>query len=315
MKKTELYIPSADNKTQIHTIIWDPEVEDVKAVVQLVHGMSEYIDRYNDFAVYLAGKGYGVIGHDHLGHGKSLTNPSRLGFISEKDGHEILLKDISAVSHVAEESWPGKKRILLGHSMGSFIVRRYAALHSEELDGAVFMGTGWVPGAASGLGASIARRAIKKNGAFAKSPLLTQMVFGSNNKPFAPARTPMDWLSRNEANVDRYIADPLCGFEFTSGAYLDFFRILQHLSRGDDEQNIRKDLPVLIISGENDPVGGAKSCPTVLKHYEKAGLKDVTLKLFHDDRHEILNELDRDIVFKYISDWFGRVIDGDQPMS
>lgn len=312
MKKTEMYIPSSDNKTQIHTIIWDPEIDNVKAVVQLVHGMSEYIDRYNDFAVYLTENGYGVIGHDHLGHGKSLTDTSRLGFFSENDGPEILLKDISAVSHAAEERWPGKRRILLGHSMGSFIVRRYVALHSEEIDGAVFMGTGWVPKVASDLGGLLAKRAIRKNGAFTKSPLLSQMVFGSNNKPFEPARTPLDWLSRNEENVDRYIADPLCGFEFTCGAYLDFFNFLQHLSRGDDEQNIRKDLPILIISGENDPVGGAKSCPAVLKHYRKAGLTDVTLKLFSDDRHEILQELDRDKVFRYLSDWFGRVVDGKQ---
>jgi alpha-beta hydrolase superfamily lysophospholipase len=144
----------------------------------------------------------------------------------------------------------------------------------------------------------------KKNGPFSKSALLTQLVTGRSNKAFEPARTPFDWLSVNEENVDRYIADDLCGFEFTVGAYADFFQCLKALASGDREERIRKDLPLLIISGALDPVGGAKSCPKVLEHYRKLGLRNVTLKLYENDRHEILNEDDREQVFRDLAEWF-----------
>ena len=304
MKREEGFFLSADGKTQIHEITWEPDHGEIKAVVQLVHGMAEYIQRYDAFASYLAEHGFAVIGHDLLGHGQSVTEPKRLGFFHEENGLNILIDDISAVGDLAEKNWPGKKRILLGHSMGAFLVRRYTALYPDRIDAAVFMGTGWIPGPTASLGLWIAKRSKKKNGPFSKSALLTQLVTGRSNKAFEPARTPFDWLSVNEENVDRYIADDLCGFEFTVGAYADFFQCLKALASGDREERIRKDLPLLIISGALDPVGGAKSCPKVLEHYRKLGLRNVTLKLYENDRHEILNEDDREQVFRDLAEWF-----------
>lgn len=303
MLKEDKRILSRDGKTQLHLITWQPEKEP-KAIVQLVHGMAEHMERYHDFAVYLTQRGYAVIGHDHLGHGQSLTSPDKLGFFAEKDGNKILIQDMFQVTEYAKTLWPGKKLFILGHSMGSFLVRRFLTLHSRDVDAAVIMGTGNQPALASAIGLKIAKRAKKKNGPMSYSKTLNNMALGSNNKPFKPNRTPFDWLSRNEENVDRYMADRLCGFDFTVSAWADFFQVLQELAHQEDVDGLVKSLPLLITSGELDPVGGEKGCKAVLAKYQKLGMEDVRLKLYPEDRHEILNEIDRDKVFKDLGDWF-----------
>lgn len=303
MLKEDKRILSRDGKTQLHLITWEPETEP-KAIVQLVHGMTEHMDRYHDFASYLITRGYACIGHDHLGHGQSVISPDKLGFFAEQDGNKILIQDIYQVTEYAKKLWPGKKLFILGHSMGSFLVRRYLMLHSRVVDAAVIMGTGNQPALASAIGLKVAKHAIKKNGPMSYSKILNNMALGRNNKPFKPNRTPVDWLSRNTENVDRYMADPLCGFDFTVSAWADFFQVLQELAQLENADNIVKTLPLLITSGVLDPVGGEKACKAVLAKYQKLGMLDVSLKLYPKDRHEILNELDRDKVFKDLGDWF-----------
>lgn len=302
MKKETIYLNSTDQKNRLHGFVWLPEGEP-KAVLQLTHGMAEYIDRYDPFARYLAESGWAVIGHDHLGHGESVKSDAELGYFADKEGDKILIDDIHLFTIEAKKRFPGKKVFLLGHSMGSFMARRYLAVYGRELDGAIIMGTGDIPGAVAGVGRFSAKTSIRFRGDHYRSKFLTGLTLGSNNKPFAPNRTAVDWLSRNNDNVDRYEADPLCGFAFTSRAYLDFFTVLKKLANKEGFDTIPRSLPILITSGELDPVGGKKACENVKKLYDGLGFTDVTLKLYPEDRHEILNEVDRDTVFADLKGW------------
>ena len=300
--REEFFMPSNDGKTNLHGYVWKPEGE-AKAVLQLVHGMVEYIGRYSDFAEYLAKNGFGVIGHDHLGHGQSVTDESKLGYFAEKEGDRIVLEDMKAVTEKGKELFPNVKYFILGHSMGSFMVRRYLTLYGDAVDGAIIMGTGFIPAMLAGVGKTMSKTVKGMKGEFHRSKMLTGLALGSNNKPFEPARTPVDWLSRNTENVDRYMADPLCGYLFTASAYVDFFTVIADLQKQEYLEKMPKALPILITSGEVDPVGGKKAVESLKAQYDKLGLTDVTVKLYPEDRHEILNEVDRETVYADIRGW------------
>ena len=302
MKKTEFNILSNDRKTPLHVITWEPEAQPCCAV-QLIHGMSEYIDRYHDFASFLASMGYAVIGHDHLGHGQSVTNQEDLGFFSVKSEKPAVIEDIRLISKEARTRFPGVPLFILGHSMGSFMLRYYMAAYPEEADGVIIMGTGDIPAPLAGFGLTLSKTLASLKGDHYRSSFLNMLTLGNNNKKFSPARTEFDWLSTNEENVDRYIADPLCGFPFTTGAYRDFFKVMKDIAHQNNFDQIPRTLPVLITSGEEDPVGGKDACTRVKEGYERIGMTDVTLKLYPGDRHEILNENDRETVYKDIYDW------------
>jgi len=294
---------SHDGMTPLHVIVWQPDGE-IKACVQLVHGMVEYIDRYDAFASFLASNGIAVIGHDHLGHGQSVLSPEKLGFFATENGDEILIEDMKQITMEALNRFPGVPNFILGHSMGSFLTRSYLTKYSHYVKGAVLMGTGFVPPALAGTGKRLAKATVSLRGPMHRSKFLTNLALGSYNKPFAPNRTDVDWLSRNTENVDKYVADPLCGYMFTASAYVDFFTVLKKLADQVDFDHIRKDLPVLIISGELDPVGGKEACPKVEQSLKALGLKDVSMILYPEDRHEILNETDREKVFSDLLNWF-----------
>ena len=303
MHKNEFTILSSDRKTPLRVVTWEPEGEP-SSVVQLVHGMAEHIDRYDGFASYLAENGYAVIGNDILGHGKSVTRDEDLGFFAQKGEQLAFIEDIRLVAEEAGKRFPGLPHFILGHSMGSFMVRYYITKYADGLAGAVLMGTGYIPAPLGRFGLNTARLLSKTRGDHYRSGFLNMLVFGSNNKKFRPNRTDCDWLTKDEAIVDRYVADPLCGFPFTTGAYRDFFTVLVSVAKKENFDRIPKDLPVLIISGEEDPVGGKAACPHVKEDLDGIGMTDVTLKLYPGDRHEILNELDRETVYKDLYGWF-----------
>ena len=302
MKKETFFLNSTDGKNRLHGFVWLPEGEP-EAVLQITHGMAEYIDRYDAFATYLAENGWAVIGHDHLGHGQSVPSESELGFFAAEDGDRIVIDDIHLVTKEAAKRFPGKKIFLLGHSMGSFMARRYLAVYSRDLAGAIIMGTGNIPAAVAGLGVFCSKVSVLFHKDHYRSRFLTGLALGSNNKPFKPNRTEVDWLSRNNENVDRYVADPLCGFMFTNAAFRDFFTVMKKIAKEEGFDTIRREIPLLITSGELDPVGGKAACTAVKARYDALGFRDVTLKLYPEDRHEILNELDRDQVFANILSW------------
>ena len=302
MKKYTEKIASTDSKNNLNVIIWETEKEPI-GVLQIVHGMAEYIDRYDNFAKYMTEHGFNVIGHDHLGHGHSVSDERDYGFFAEENGDKIIIEDMHSVTQYAREKWEELPNFILGHSMGSFCLRQYLTKYSNDVFGAIIMGTGWIPSAAALLGKTIATNTCKSKGSHTVNPLLIKLTLEPYNKPFAPARTNCDWLSRDEKQVDLYVNDKLCGFDFTAGAYKDFFKILEKIAKNRQLIGMRKSLPILITSGSVDPVGGKKACEKLNAQYKRCGINDVTLKLWENDRHEILNELDKSDVYQYIYNW------------
>lgn len=302
MKKYTEKIASTDSKNNLNVIIWETEKEPI-GVLQIVHGMAEYIDRYDNFAKYMTEHGFNVIGHDHLGHGHSVSDERDYGFFAEENGDKIIIEDMHSVTQYAREKWEDLPNFILGHSMGSFCLRQYLTKYSNDVFGAIIMGTGWIPSAAALLGKTIATNTCKSKGSHTVNPLLIKLTLEPYNKPFAPARTNCDWLSRDEKQVDLYVNDKLCGFDFTAGAYKDFFTILEKIAKNRQLIGMRKSLPILITSGSVDPVGGKKACEKLNAQYKRCGINDVTLKLWENDRHEILNELDKSDVYRYIYNW------------
>lgn len=302
MKKYTEKIASMDSKNNLNVIIWETEKEPI-GVLQIVHGMAEYIDRYDNFAKYMTEQGFNVIGHDHLGHGHSVSDEHDYGFFAEENGDKIIIEDMHSVTQYAREKWEELPNFILGHSMGSFCLRQYLTKYSNDVFGAIIMGTGWIPSAAALLGKTIATNTCKSKGSHTVNPLLIKLTLEPYNKPFAPTRTNCDWLSRDEKQVDLYVNDKLCGFDFTAGAYKDFFTILEKIAKNRQLIGMRKSLPILITSGSVDPVGGKKACEKLNAQYKRCGIDDVTLKLWENDRHEILNELDKSDVYRYIYNW------------
>ena len=300
--RKEFTLQSNDAMTMLHGYVWTPDGEP-KQVLQMVHGMSDHIERYDEFAQYLTTQGFAVIGHNHLGHGESVTSEDRLGYFAKENGHRIVVDDMHKVTEYGRELFPGVPYFILGHSMGSFMVRRYLMVYGGEVDGAIVMGTGFIPRAKASIGVAMPTIVRAFKGEFYRSSLLTYLALGSNNKAFAPNRTDSDWLSRNEENVDLYIEDPWCGFRFTASAYVDFFTVIKSLTSKKNLELMPKEMPILIISGAVDPVGGEKAVMKLKAQYDALGMKDVTVKLYPEDRHEILREVDRVTVFEDIKNW------------
>lgn len=290
---------------EIDAYRWVPDGEPT-AVVQIAHGMAEHAARYERFATALTGAGYAVYAEDHRGHGRT-SERTGMGYLSDADGFDTVAADIDALFRVAQEEFPGRPLVLFGHSMGSMLARHYASSHSPDIAALILSGTAGDPGLLGKVGQQVARAEAKVRGARTPSPLMNAMVFGQYNKAFKPTRTDFDWLSRDEAEVDAYIADPLCGKVFSSGFYAD---ILSGLARINDDANVSKvrgDLPILLIAGTKDPVGdNGKGVSAVGEQYRRLGVRDVTVTLYADARHELLNETNRDEVTADVLSWLAQ---------
>lgn len=309
MQKEEFYLLSSDRHTYIHGFWWKPD-EKVKAVLQISHGMMEHIGRYDRFASWLAERGVAVVGHDHLGHGKT-GKVSDLSYFADRKGAVCLVQDLFRVTKAAESEYPDVPHILMGHSMGSFIARRYLTVHGEHLEGAIIMGTGGQPlwMAAAGKLAAIVTGMIM--GKRYQSHLMQEMVLGSYNRAFRPNRTSSDWLSRDEAEVDKFLHDPYCNIPFTCQAYADLFDLLIDLGLGRQFDAIPRQLPVLFVSGEQDPVGGfGKGVKRVCKKFIDSGMEEVFVKLYPGARHELLNETNYEEVYEDLWKWMTEKVDG-----
>ena len=283
----EYFMPSASLQGDVYVKEWVPDGE-VRAIVQLTHGMAEHITRYDAFARFLNESGILAVGLDLPGHGKSIGKGGLAGYFSDEDGWGRAIADMRTLLMKTRAEHEGKKYILFGHSMGSFLARTYAARHGEDADAFIFSGTAG-KNAALPAARLIAKYEIKKHGARAQSPTLNALSFGAYNKAFAPNRTEFDWLSRDNEQVDRYVADENCGFVFTTGGFKDLFDGLSELGAKDWASRVPKK-PILIISGEKDPVGGnGKGVKEVAGSLLESG-HDVTLHLYPDCRHELLNE-------------------------
>ncbi len=282
--------------------IWQPQGTP-KGIVQLVHGMAEHIDRYDATAEQLNLAGYLVVGHTHLGHG-ALAKVQ--GYFAKKKGWSILVEDVHTLRSIIQKQYPHLPYYLLGHSMGSFVARTYCLTHASGLQGVILSGTGYFPVPVVSAGKVIAKVLCLAGNAQKPSKLLDQMNFGSNNRAFAPNRTAYDWLSRDDQQVDAYIADPHCGFAFTCGGYLDLFNGLLTLAPSKLDA-LNPSIPVLFFSGDQDPVGqNGDGVKRVYQDFQKAGVKDVSIKLYPHGRHEMFNETNKEEVWADLVAWLNQ---------
>lgn len=301
--KQEFYYPSKDGRTKIHAIEWIPEGE-VSAVLQICHGMVEYIDRYDEFARFLNENGYYVVGHDHLGHGQSVVSEDKLGFFHESKGNACVIEDIHYLRKFTQKKYPDVPYFMLGHSMGSFLLRQYIGLYGNGLAGAIVMGTGSKSDFILAVGKLVCRIFAFVKGWEYRSDLVNSMAFGGFNKKFVHETTGSNWLSRNPVNAQNYAKDPLCNFVFTVNAYYQMFCGIQAVNRQERNEKVPKTLPIFFVAGREDPVGNfGKSVENIYKNYKSCGIQDVSIKLYEKDRHEILNEVDRRIVFEDLLRW------------
>jgi len=303
MSRKDLNIPSKDGVHRLHVVLWEP-VGEPKAVVQISHGMVEMIDRYEDFALFLNRHGYAVIGNDHLGHGQTAGNDADLGYFCPRNMSATVVADLHRVTKCAKKKYKNKPYFLLGHSMGSFMARRYLMTYGMELDGAVICGTGSQSLLTLAAGTVVANAIRLFLSDRYRSRLLEWNAFGSYLKRIPNARTKSDWMTRDTKIVDYCKSNKYCSFDFTINGYRTLFEVLFFIQKKQNIDRIPKELPLFFIAGGQDPVGHyGKDVRNVSSSYEKAGVEDVSLKIYQEDRHEVLNELDRDQVYTDVLAW------------
>ncbi|MBQ5661036.1 MAG: alpha/beta hydrolase [Lachnospiraceae bacterium] len=303
MREREFYLPSSDGMHQLRCMEWIPDGT-IKAVLQITHGMVEHIERYREFCVWMAERGIVVIGHDHLGHGKTVYNREEFGYFGSKEGMTHVVKDIRRVTVYSKKKYPDQKLILLGHSMGSFLARKYLSVYKDGPDGFILMGTGAPPEALVSAGSLLAGSMRKLKGEMYRSPLLYKLSLGNYNAKFKPVKTPYDWLTRDEFLSKDFGEDESCQFIFTTAAYQDFFRLILNVAKEEIAGHARTDAPILIISGDNDPVGdNGKGVRKVYERLHKAGVDRLEMVLYEGARHEILHEINRQEVFEDLYEW------------
>ena len=303
MRKEEFYIKSRNGKDQLYCNHWLAEGQP-RAVVQIAHGMIEHIRRYDGLARFLNVHQIAVIGHDHLGHGYSAEGDEDRGYFSDRDGSNLVIRDMYQITRLARKRYPGIPIILLGHSMGSFFARKYLMIFGSRINGAILMGTGYHTFAEAAAGKAMAEGIGKLKGKRYRSKLLYDLMLGSMNRRIPDARTPHDWLSTDPKAVDAYEQDEMCQFTFTAGACSDFFQILAELACGKYSDRIPKLLPILLLSGTEDPVGNyGKGVGRVYKEYQELNIRDLEMKLYDGMRHELINEAGKETVYADILAW------------
>lgn len=299
--RKEIAYPSC-GQGEIRGLRWEPQSE-VKAVVQIVHGIAEHVQRYDHFASFLADNGILVVAEDHMGHGRSIAGGSTKGYFTggwfaAVDDSYQLLKNTMA-------EFPDVPYILLGHSMGSFMARTILAKYPDSgIAGAIISGTAWMPGAVISAGLGMGKLICKIQDEKQPNAMLHGMMFSGNNKRVEHQRTNSDWLSRDNAIVDAYEADPLCGFMASAGLLRDMLVGLQYIQDSKNLSKMKEDLPVFFIAGGDDPVGGyGDGVRQAAAEFTKIGMHDVTTKIYPLCRHEVLNEINKAEVYDHVLNW------------
>lgn len=299
----ELCIPSTDGKNQLQVVIWEPSIS-IIGIVQISHGMIEYIKRYDQFARYLNQEGFLVIGNDHLGHGETAKNDDELGYFCTSNMSQTVVADLYEVTRFAKKKYPDIPYFLLGHSMGSFMARRYIMTYGNELDGVIISGTGNQSKIVLKAGKMMAALTKFFKGDHYRSPMLKKLFFSKFNKHIPNVRTSNDWLTKDEVIVDTYNKDKYCTYSFTVNGYRTLLEVLSFIQNSNNIVKIPKNLPVFLIAGEEDPVGNyGKAVKHVYEIYKKTGIDDISMKLYKNDRHELINETDKEAVYADIINW------------
>ena len=311
VRKEELTYKSRDRQTMLHAIRWIPEGEPV-AILQIIHGMQEYVDRYDEFANYLAERGILVIGNDHLGHGGSVGENGTKGFFCKEDPATVLVRDAHRLKKMTQEDYPGIPCFILGHSFGSFVAREYITRYGTGIKGAIIQGTAFMPtGTVKSLSGLVSFLQFIL-GEKTRSTMVNNMAFKGYLKRIPNPRTKFDWLSHNEESVDKYIADPFCNFVFTLNGFKTMAELLKRVQDVEKMEDIPKNLPILITGGKEDPVGSygdaLKRLYTI--YTNELHIENVELKLYDGMRHELQQEIGRETVFEDQYNWLKKVIDG-----
>lgn len=307
--KRERYFRSADGRTNIYTISWEPAGE-VRGIVQIAHGMVEYIGRYERLAKVLTARGFLVVGQDLLGHGRSVVRtPEDLGYFCPHRGNQVLLADMHHLYTLVRRRYPAAPYFMLGHSMGSFLLRQYLGRYQAKLAGAIIMGTGHYARPLLLGGRLLAAALTGLRGGHYRSRLIHNLGFGGFNRHFPDARTPYDWITTDEAERDKYQRDPLCTFLFTVNGYYNMFTGMLRMQSRRLMRRIPPQLPLLFVSGSADAVGEfERGVRRVVRDYERAGLDRLTLRFYPEDRHEILNDRHRARVMDELGDWLSALL-------
>ncbi len=304
--KQEFTFSSSNGVYNIHGVRWIPETK-VEGVVQIVHGMCEYIERYEEFAEFLNFKGLVVVGHDHIGHGKSVNSEADLGYFADKDGAECAVKDVHTVTELTKELYPKLPYVILGHSMGSFITADYIEQFGDEVDAAVLVGTGLNPYWMCVAGKLVNNVIARVKGERHRSRFVSKLMFGKYNDRIANCRSDYDWITSDDEVLSKYLADPHCGFTFTTNGNRALLSFMQYEWKHFDD--IPKELPILLAAGTSDPVGGyGKNVEKVYDILRERGVKDVSIRLYEGMRHEILNEKNKSRVYEDLYSWISNKI-------
>lgn len=301
---SEYYFPSSNGKTLIHVNQWTPVGREIIGVVQIAHGVAEYAMRYEPFAKYLCDHGFVVVANDHLGHGQSVIEGCPMIYLGDQDGWWNTVDDMEELHRRTAKVFAGKPYFIFGHSMGSFLARTHLIRYPGAVDGCILCGTGHMSAMIVSGGKMVADKEIKRLGRKAYSVKTDRLAFDAYNKRFSPNRTAFDWLSTNEANVDSYIDDPLCGGKTTLGLFRDMLDGMGYIAKQANINKMDKEMPVYFISGDQDPVGDmGKGVQKAHDCFKKAGIRDLSIKLYHGLRHEILNENGKKYVYRDVLDW------------
>lgn len=312
MVTTNFTFLSNDGKTAVHAVKWTPDSGEYKAILQITHGMVEFIERYQTFAEFLTANEYMVVGHDHIGHGQSVASQEDWGYFCEGNPSDTLVADMHKLRTLVQEENPGVPYFMLGHSMGSFMLRKYLAFHNEDLRGAIIMGTGFIPANMTNLALKLTGVVTKLRGSRHRSKLIQSLAFGADYKGFdmTGEHPENSWLTKDVDIVNQYYNEPRCTYMFTVNGYKGLFEAVNFSCNPENAALIPKKLPLFIVSGDRDPVGGlGKGVKDVYDMYKDTGSLDLTYKLYENDRHEILNEIDKEVVFDDLLAWMNVRID------
>lgn len=302
MEPIVIEFKSSNLKSTVKGYIYKPSGE-IKAILQIAHGMCEYIKRYEEFISYLVERGILVCGNDHIGHGGSIKSLSDRGYFSEKYGDICVVDDMCQMTRLVKKDYPNIKYYLMGHSMGSFASRIYASKYGKELDGLILSGTGGKnPKISAGI--ALAKAMCIFEGERGSSPLVKKISFGHYNERFEPKRTGSDWLTRDEKIIDDYRKDELSNFNFTNSGYVTLFNLVKKASLDTTFERTPKDLPIYLFAGDMDPVGDyGAGVKWTFEQYCRVPVKNVEIKIYNGGRHEMINEINRQEVYTDIYNW------------
>lgn len=309
VKKESFYYESRSQNQKVHAMKWIPFGE-VKAVIIIAHGMAEYIERYDAFATHLAERGILVAGCDYIGHGKSVVGQELYGYFCSRDAATVIIRDVHRLKKMVQEEYPGIPYIVMGHSFGSFVIRNYLCRYGTGVDGAILMATGMPPKALISISRHLANMQALFFGADKPGKFLNNMAFGGYNKKIKNASSAFSWLSFNTENVEKYDADPLCGFLFTINGFQTLSEMIYRLHKPKNLANIPAKLPILMMAGLEDPVGDyGEGVRRARRSLAKAGVREIRTHLYPWGRHEILHEDEKEEAYRDIIDWLNDKID------